>query len=100
MPSGLRDFILILRCMSMKSRRAQILMEPDEYTKLEQIAKRERKSVSELIRTAVRDRYFMKSGARVDAARAIGAMELELDEWDVLKAELEAERGDRRATLP
>jgi len=80
----------------MKTRKAQILMEPDEYKRLERIAKRERKSVSELIRDAVRDRYLGRDEERSKAADAIGAMSLDLDDWEKLKRELE----DERARLP
>ena len=40
------------------SRRAQVLLEPDEYFRLEELARVRGISVSSLIRDAVRDRYF------------------------------------------
>ena len=71
------------------TRRAQILMEPEEYQRLEEIARGRGVSVAELIRRAVRERYLGPSGNRKQAAELICSADLEIEEWDVIEAEIE-----------
>ena len=71
------------------TRRAQILMEPEEYQRLEEIARGHGVSVAELIRGAVRERYLGGAGNRKQAAELICAADLEIEEWDVVDAEIE-----------
>jgi len=70
------------------TRRAQILMEPEEYARLEEIARQGRVSVAELIRSAIRDRYLGQEADRCAAARAICSMSLPIPGWDELETEV------------
>jgi hypothetical protein len=82
------------------TRRAQILMEPDEYGRLEEIARRRGVSVGSLVREAVRDRYLTGGEARRKALAEIYALDLPVAEWgDWKEIEEEIERG-HRAALP
>jgi predicted transcriptional regulator len=76
-----------------KSRRAQVMMEPSEYRVLERLARRNRTTVSDLIRSAVEEKFFSREEQRVAAAEAIGALSLDVGEWDELRAELEETRS-------
>ena len=77
-----------------KTKRAQILMAPEEYRDLEKIARQKGVSVAELIRTAVQERYFIASEKQGAAIEDILAMNLPVDDWEALEAEiLEAHRG-------
>jgi hypothetical protein len=81
-----------------RSSRAQVLLEPDEYARLEEIAIRQGSSVSGLIRDAVRDRYFPPSDERQQIVAELLAMRVPLTEdWSELNALLEA---TRHADLP
>jgi predicted DNA-binding ribbon-helix-helix protein len=71
-------------------RRAQILMEPEEYDELTRIAEAKRVSVAELIRTAVRVVYLRSRDDRLATVDRIAAMELPIDSWDQMKSEIEA----------
>lgn len=79
-----------------RSKRAQVLMEPEEYRRLEEIARREGVSVAELVRTAVRERYLPDVERRRDAlARFLGeAPALDLPDWETLEAELSTRGAD------
>jgi len=69
-------------------------MEPDEYQKLEEIAARQHVSVSELFRSAVRERYFTTRSDKQRAVDSIAGMRIELPEWPELKREIqEAKNG-------
>lgn len=72
-----------------QTRRAQILMEPDEYDALARIAEARQVSVAELIRVAVRAAYLGSRDSRLDAVERIAAMELPVDGWAQMKAEIE-----------
>jgi hypothetical protein len=64
-------------------------MDPEEYRRLEDIASREKVSVGELIRIAVRDRYF---SSREDKKRIIEdmlKMAIPVVEWDDAELEIE-----------
>ncbi len=70
------------------TRRAQILMEPEEYQQLEAVARRQGTSVAELVRTAVRERYLSQQQDRIRAMEEICAMELPFSDWDSLDEEI------------
>jgi hypothetical protein len=63
------------------TRRAQILMEPDEYVKLESLARSEKVSVAELIRRAIRRCYFLPPADRTSLVSEICSMDLPLGDW-------------------
>lgn len=71
------------------TRRAQILMEPDEYERLARIAKRRAVSVAELIRSAVRSVYLQSAQEREAAVDRIASMESPAAPWPELKREIE-----------
>lgn len=76
------------------SKRAQIMMEPDDYRRLEEIAHRREVSVAELIRTAVRDRYLGGADASREAVATICAMNLPLIDWTAAEADIAEAHGD------
>lgn len=65
------------------TRRAQILMEPEEYQQLEGIARRQGTSVAELVRTAVRERYLTSADDRQQALREICNLSIPLGDLDL-----------------
>ena len=79
------------------TRRTQILMEPDEYHRLERIARRERVSVGELVRRAVRSAYLEPEPDRKAAVERMTNLSIPVGEWSELKRDL-AEARD--AGLP
>ena len=80
-----------------RTKRAQVLMEPEEYARLEAIAAQQGCSVAELIRTAVRDRYLTAATDRLAIVESWAAMDVAIGDWPSLKAELE---GRHDAGLP
>jgi hypothetical protein len=71
------------------TRRAQILMDPEEYEQLERVARERRTSVGELVRVAVRKEYLTSRDERMRAVERIAAMELPVGDWDEMKREIE-----------
>jgi hypothetical protein len=77
------------------TKRAQVLMEPAEYTRLERLARVRHVSVGELIRLAVRKEYLgdeRPSGSIVDA---IAASALPVGNWSDLEQEILEGYDDR-----
>ena len=70
------------------TRRAQILMEPDEYDCLEAIARQKGVAVAELIRRAVRERYLLARDDRLRVAGEICSMDLQVGDWQELEEEI------------
>jgi hypothetical protein len=68
-----------------KTRRAQVLFEPEAYEHLEQIANREGVSVAELIRRAVRDAFFSSPESRRRALEEIRSMAIPVGDWEDLE---------------
>jgi hypothetical protein len=80
------------------TRKAQILMEPDEYRRLAAIAAAQGVSLSELVRAAVREKYLRAAPPLREAAARICAMELSIPtEWEELEQLIE---GRHDAGLP
>lgn len=71
------------------TRRAHILMEPDEYKRLRALAKQKRTSVAGLIRSAVRQTYFAPRQDSTPIVEAILQMRLPPIGWDRAKKEIE-----------
>lgn len=78
-----------------KTKRAQILVTPEEYEALEDVARAERTSVAELFRRAVRDRYLRQPVDRARLVEELCALELAFDgDWgDAEVAILDAHEG-------
>ena len=77
-----------------RTKRVQILMEPEEYRELEEIARQKGVSVAELIRTAVKERYFLASKKQGEAIADILAMNLPVGDWEAVEAEILEAHGD------
>jgi hypothetical protein len=76
------------------TKRAQILMEPEDYRRLEEIARRRNASVAELIRTAVRERYLGGGAQRRAGVDSICSMNLPVIAWADAEAEIAEQHGD------
>ncbi len=64
-------------------------MEPDEYRRLEGIARKRKVSVAELIRGAVREKYLRPRESRVALAHEITGAWIPVGEWDDVEREIE-----------
>jgi predicted DNA-binding ribbon-helix-helix protein len=80
-----------------RTRRAQILMEPQEYDRLEVLAQRRGCSVAELIRQAVQEKYLVAATDRMRVVEGILSLDIPVSDWDVLKKEIEESHN---ASLP
>lgn len=79
-----------------KSKRVQILMEPDEFALLTDIAQRRGSTVSELLRDAARTQFLMRAerARRREAAhRFLEHPDTALPIWPELEVEIESRRG-------
>jgi hypothetical protein len=72
-----------------RTRRAQILMEPEEYARLENLAARQGKSVGELIRQAVARTYFARGANHAHVLQELFDLEIEAEDWSNLGEEME-----------
>lgn len=71
-----------------QTRRAQILMEPDEYRQLEMLAHRQNTSVAELFRSAVRQVYLASASEKIKIAKKISSLSIDIPEWHSIENEL------------
>ena len=79
------------------TRRTQLLMEPEEFRRLRQLARRKKTSVAELIRTAVREKYLAPAPPdRTAIVESILRMKLPNMDWKRVRSEIE----DAHAGLP
>jgi dihydroorotate dehydrogenase (NAD+) catalytic subunit len=78
--------------MCMFSQRTQVLLSPQQVEKLKRIAARDGRSVGAVIRDAVDSYVDPGLDARTAAADAIISMRLPVDDWEVMKREIEASR--------
>ncbi len=79
-----------------KTKRIQVLMEPDEFSELESMARSRGTSVGELMRQAARTQHLESLGASRRAAAAQRYLRLpdtRLPEWKKLKKEIGGRRG-------
>lgn len=76
-----------------RTKRAQVMMEPAEYARLEEIAAGRGCSVAELIRSAVRDRYLTVATDRLRLVDDITSMDLDVGDWNDMKSEIEEAHG-------
>ncbi len=72
-----------------RSKRAQILMEPVEYERLESIAHYKGCSVAELVREAVREKYGTGSSDKKAIVDRLTEHAIPLPDWEELKTEIE-----------
>lgn len=77
-----------------RTKRAQVLMEPDEYERLESIAAERGVPVAELIRTAVRERYLLTREERRRLVDEILGLDLPVVEWEEAEDEVVEAHGD------
>ena len=75
--------------MHMYSERTQVLLTPEQLARLKRLAAREGKSVGAVIREAVDAFVGAEPDKRRRALEALFAMELPVDDWEVMKAEIE-----------
>ena len=75
-------------------KRVEVLFEPEKFSYLEQLARREHTSVGKLIREAVTKVYLEADiDKRRKAARWLTEQEIDFDaDWEQIKAEVEEER--------
>jgi predicted DNA-binding protein len=71
-----------------KSRRAQILMEPEIYAKLASISRVEGKSFAALIREAVEDRYSSPADRRREALEDLLSLDIPVADWTDIDDEI------------
>jgi hypothetical protein len=79
------------------TKRVQVLMEPDDFRKLEEAARRRRSSVGELLRSAAAEKHLGRPGHIHALVDELAAIDVSADEWPELKKELL--EGDRRTLL-
>ncbi|HKP98547.1 MAG TPA: ribbon-helix-helix protein, CopG family [Fibrobacteria bacterium] len=75
-------------------------MQPEEYAQLQRLAEREGKSVAELVRIAVADRYFIQPGKdrkQKALANLFSLQPIPVEDWSIMKKELSDRYG---AALP
>ena len=72
------------------TRRTQLLMDPEEFKRLQGVARRKKTSVAALIRAAVRDRYLSSEPDRRAIVEAILSMRLPRIDWKWAKKQIEA----------
>ena len=77
-----------------RTKRAQVLMEPEEYARLEEIARRNGVPVAELIRSAVRERYLLTRKERRRLVDEILGFDLPVEDWEATETEILEARGD------
>ena len=81
--------------MCMYSERTQVLLSPEQLARLKRIAARDGKSVGAVIRDAVDGFIFAEPDVRQRAVRSMLAMNAPVDDWDVMKAQIEkSQLGD------
>ena len=77
-----------------RTKRAQVLMEPEEYERLEAVAGERGVAVAELIRTAVRERFLLTRRERRRLVDKILGLDLPAIEWQEAEDDVVRARGD------
>lgn len=79
----------------MFSERTQVLLSPEQVARLKRLAARDGKSVGAVIRDAVDSYIDPGDDARHRAVKEIISMNLPVDDWEVMKAQiLRSQLGD------
>ena len=76
------------------TKRAQVLMEPEEYRRLEAVAAERGVAVAELIRTAVRERFLLTRRERRRLVDEILGLDLPAIDWQEAEDDVVRARGD------
>lgn len=76
-----------------RPRRAEIQFEPDQYQRLEGIARQHGVSLSELIRETVLERYTPAANKSQQALEAICNLQIPLEDWESLEEEIAQAHG-------
>ena len=77
-----------------QDKRVQVLMEPVEFAQLEAIASGQGRSVADLIREAVRERWLVSTPQRSAAAEALNALGMPVLDLDHLEGALTVARTE------
>jgi predicted DNA-binding ribbon-helix-helix protein len=74
--------------MATLTKRVQVLLDPLQYQRLDEIARQRNRSVGALIRDAI-DRVYLQSAApeRLEAVQALAAMQLPVADWEQMERE-------------
>jgi predicted DNA-binding protein len=84
--------------MRMYSERTQVLLSPEQLQRLKRLASRTHKSVGAVIRDAVDAYTTVPPEERRAAVERLIELEAPVDDWEIMKAQIEAERiGSRRS---
>ena len=75
--------------MHMNTERTQVLLTPEQRTRLERIAARENRSMGAVIRDAVDAYTLPRARPREEALASLFAVNAPVADWDVMKAEIE-----------
>jgi len=79
------------------SKKTTILFSPQVYRQLERVAQREGTSVAHLVRQAAIQRYLLPDRrTRLEAVRALGAMQLPVADWPQMEREIAQGRLGQR----
>lgn len=70
------------------TKRSQVLLEEEQYKKLEKLAKQKKVSVGALIRAAIEKVYHLGKKDRIQAVQKIAAMDLPVDDWEKIEKEI------------
>jgi len=79
------------------TKRVQVLMDPDDYRKLGEMARRRKLSVGELLRSAATEKHLARGTHMHALVDEMAALVLDADEWPELRKEIL--EGDRRTLL-
>ncbi len=74
--------------MTMLTKRVQVLLNPFQYQRLDEIAQQRNRSMEALIREAV-DQVYLQStiDERLEAVQALAAMQLPVADWEQMERE-------------
>jgi len=75
------------------NKRVHVLMEQRDFERLVRLARQRRSSVGELLRLAALERYLSVPENLPEVVNDIAAMNLPIDDWSVLKADIMDSRG-------
>jgi predicted kinase len=74
--------------MCMLTERTQVLLTPDQRSRLERMARQRGVSVGAVIREAIESYTGPRSRSRTEALTALVALEAPVDDWEQMKAEI------------
>jgi len=74
--------------MATLTKRVQVLLDPFQYQRLDELARQRNRSMGALIREAI-DHVYLQSAVeeRLGAVRALAAMELPVADWEQMERE-------------